>query len=362
MINAGLTTLPWQPYQSKNAPISLTEPLYGIGDVRDRITCRDGVWGVERQLGTQIFDGRSEQKWFAVLNNDGANYRNVTSFIKAVAKANGKALCTAFARADGVTNSLPGFKLAGDASVITYSDNFSTSDVSLWTAYLKEHPMTIVYELDTPTWTPLPSDTQSALNALTTYTGTTHVTITAGGPEPDVTMEYYGQPGDKTNVQSMLDALAHKVALELVSNTALAQLLTGYIAKSCIKNTGLVTEEGFVADARQLNPDIADTLAAKVKKNEEDITNQNSNLMDLSSAVDGIYLTNTSDTPVAINLPYTMTKNGWIRIRSSNADVTVMANGMAIYRGINTTAVVPLAAGTVISASVATGLTIGLVQ
>ena len=61
-------------------------------------------------------------------------------------------------------------------------------------------------------------------------------------------------------------------------------------------------------------------------------------------------------------LPYTMTKNGWIRIRSSNTDVTVMANGMAIYRGINTAAVVPLAAGTVISASVTTGLTIGLVQ
>lgn len=190
MLNTGTTTLPWQPYQSKNAPISLTEPLHGIGDARDRITCRDGVWGVERQFGTQIFDGRSEQKWFAVLNNDGVNYRNVTSFIKAVAKANGKTLCTAFARADGVTNSLPGFKLAGDASVITYSDNFSTSDVSLWTAYLKEHPMTIVYELDTPTWEPLPADTQSALNALTTYTGTTHVTITAGGPEPDVGLGY----------------------------------------------------------------------------------------------------------------------------------------------------------------------------
>ena len=49
MINAGLTTLPWQPYQSKNAPISLTEPLHGIGDARDRITCRDGVWGIERR-------------------------------------------------------------------------------------------------------------------------------------------------------------------------------------------------------------------------------------------------------------------------------------------------------------------------
>jgi len=87
-----------------------------------------------------------------------------------------------------------------------------------------------------------------------------------------------GDAGGTSNVQTLLNVLAQKVALELVSNSALATMLSGYIAKSCIKNTGLVTEEGFVADARQLNPEIADTLAAKVKKNAEDIVTANSNL------------------------------------------------------------------------------------
>lgn len=89
-----------------------------------------------------------------------------------------------------------------------------------------------------------------------------------------------GDAGGTSNVQALLNALAQKVALELVSNSALATMLSGYIAKSCIKNTGLVTEEGFVADARQLNPEIADTLAAKVKKNAEDIVTANSNIED----------------------------------------------------------------------------------
>ncbi|SEW46535.1 hypothetical protein SAMN05216528_105738, partial [Enterocloster clostridioformis] len=44
--------------------------------------------------------------------------------------------------------------------------------------------------LDTPTWEPLPSDTQAALNALTTYAGQTTVTVIADGPGPDVTVEY----------------------------------------------------------------------------------------------------------------------------------------------------------------------------
>ena len=87
-----------------------------------------------------------------------------------------------------------------------------------------------------------------------------------------------GDAGETSNIQALLNVLAQKVALELVSNSALATMLSGYIAKSCIKNTGLVTEEGFVADARQLNPEIADTLAARVKKNAEDIVTANSNL------------------------------------------------------------------------------------
>ena len=97
--------------QSKTASITLTEPLRGIGDVRDRIMCRDGVWGLERAIN-QIDD-------------------------------------------------------TGTVPIIEALE-----------------------VLATPAWTPLPSDTQSTLNALTTYTGTTHVTITAGGPEPDVGLGY----------------------------------------------------------------------------------------------------------------------------------------------------------------------------
>ena len=199
MLNIGDTALPWEPYQFNAASIALTEPLRGIKDVRDRIMCKDGVWGVERAIN-QIDD----------------------------------------------TGTVP---ISEALEVLT-----------------------------TPTWEPLPADTQAALNALTAYTGRTTITVTAEGPEPDITMQYYGQPGAKTNAQNMLDSLARKVAQELVSNASLSQLLSGYIAKSCINNTGLVTKAGFVADARQLNPNVANSLAAKVMKNTDDIVTANSNL------------------------------------------------------------------------------------
>lgn len=111
MINRGDTALPWEPYQSKTAAITLAEPLRGIEDVRDRIMCKDGVWGVERAIN-QI----------------------------------------------------------DDTGTVPISEALEV--------------------LDTPTWTPLPADTQSALNALTAYTGRTTITVTAEGPEPDVAVEY----------------------------------------------------------------------------------------------------------------------------------------------------------------------------
>ena len=206
MLNIGDTALPWEPYQSKTASITLTAPLRGIGDVRDRIMCKDGVWGVERAIN-QI----------------------------------------------------------DDTGTVPISEALQV--------------------LAVPTWEPLPSDTQAALNALTAYTGRTTITVTAEGPEPDITMQYYGQPGAKTNAQNMLDSLARKVAQELVSNASLAQLLSGYIAKSSINNTGLVTEAGFVADARQMNPNVAGSLAAKVKKNTDDIVTANSNLAKTNAKV-----------------------------------------------------------------------------
>ena len=108
-----------------------------------------------------------------------------------------------------------------------------------------------------------------------------------------------GEADGTSNVQELLDALAQKVALELVNNSKLAEILSGYIATSSINNTGLVTNEGFVADARQMNPNVSGSLAAKVKKNTDDIVTANSNLEELDNKVSLMYIR----TPATITLP-----------------------------------------------------------
>lgn len=186
----------WQPYQSGTAAITLTEPLRGIGDVRDRIMCRDGVWGIERKFVPLIFSG--SENWIA-SNTGYANknrfwlgeYEDVIKHendsdvaIKILCdKLPGEASGDTYRCTDGISSNVAG-------RIMVYIDDCSAGGADAFKAYLASNPITAIFERATPTWEPLPSATQSALNALTTYTGTTHVTITAGGPEPDVGLEY----------------------------------------------------------------------------------------------------------------------------------------------------------------------------
>ena len=60
MLNFGETALPWEPYRSASATITLTEPLRGIGEHRDRIMCRDVEWGIERWITKLTLDGNED--------------------------------------------------------------------------------------------------------------------------------------------------------------------------------------------------------------------------------------------------------------------------------------------------------------
>lgn len=207
MINAGPTAQPWQPYQSCTATISLTEPLRGIGDVRDRIMCKDGVWGIERMIG--IVDNDAWKQNNMQSGTAGNRFLYTAEDIKKVQPIT--VYCTKYTQRNVESYNISGDYIATDEThannrinIRTLEKDFETVDA--FKVFMAD-AMTI-YPLATPTWEPLPSATQSALNALTTYTGTTHVTITAGGAEPDVGLEYFGQPGDKVTVQDMCDSFA----------------------------------------------------------------------------------------------------------------------------------------------------------
>lgn len=187
MLNAGSTALPWQPYQSKTATIQLTSPLYGIGDVRDEITMTKRI----DRCAELVFDG---SEYWKVVENASMEAFWLSDALPFSAKLR-----------SGLCNQFPVVNSQAEAEAVWigfnntilycvhnrfYNAEADDKGLSAWKAHLASHPLKIVTYLDTPVETDLPAATQTALNALTTFTGTTHITITAGGPEPDVAVEY----------------------------------------------------------------------------------------------------------------------------------------------------------------------------
>lgn len=217
MLNTGPTALPWQPYQSGTATITLTEPLHGVGDYRDRIMCKDGEWGIERYIShykltsdivsassggvtttNNIIDNRYTvitcEAWKNTLKKELYENGKKTIGFCTIAppgmindwntSKNGKENVYTINAAGAMYISIP------ISSLGITADATRAEVTAAVKQYVTDHDVYVMFILDSPTWEPLPAATQSALNALTTYTGTTHVTVTAGGPEPDVGLGY----------------------------------------------------------------------------------------------------------------------------------------------------------------------------
>ena len=194
MLNIGDTALPWEPYRSKTAAITLTEPLRGIGDVRDRIMCRDGVWGIERKLINHVLTGEENGNWGSTVNGTWLFMAN-DKLKSEVPDYSTNYLCNYFVAGNARTKTdIIGSYIFHNAIRFRVDSSIASTegDFKKWLAsrYEANEPVRLIYPLAVPTWEPLPSDTQAALNALTAYKGRTTITVTAEGPEPDVAVEY----------------------------------------------------------------------------------------------------------------------------------------------------------------------------
>lgn len=197
MLNAGDQPLPWEPYKGhQTATITLTEPLRGIADYRDRIMCRDGEWGIERLFKEVILTGQENWATYGT-STSGKSRFYADDYIKYLKPEKntktpinmkcdrllGKCSNDVYMCKEGISSSV-------NSRLYIYLEEFSSLDVDTFKTYLSTHPISVIFELTTPIWEPLPAATQQALNALTTYAGTTHLTITAGGTTPTVTLDY----------------------------------------------------------------------------------------------------------------------------------------------------------------------------
>ena len=186
----------WEPFAGyQTATIQLTAPLHGIGEYRDRITMTKRI----DRCVELIFDGSEDwrvRSWSRPTTSGFYALGGLPEKMRARPGLCNQGTVTP-GETEGVINQiwLGSSPTYGSVDLYVMNNSFYNPDIedkglAAWKAHLASHPLKIVTYLDTPVETDLPTATQSALNALTTFTGTTHITITAGGPDPDVAVEY----------------------------------------------------------------------------------------------------------------------------------------------------------------------------
>ena len=68
-LEEGTQATSFEPYKEHKLTILSPTPLEKVGDVADRIVCKDGVWGIEKNIHTHILNGSNLKQYFTKSEN-----------------------------------------------------------------------------------------------------------------------------------------------------------------------------------------------------------------------------------------------------------------------------------------------------
>jgi hypothetical protein len=171
------TDLTYEPYTEKITTFFLTEPLRAT----DRIVRVDGVWYEEHNRKTVVFDGSEDENWIYVEGST-VPYRIVINDMNTISSNITKLKCTHY-QTVGVLDTwlnydylVSGYSIGGVVQSVVFRD-ISISTFDEFKAKLQASPITVEYELATPTLTPLDTASQLALNDMVTFDGVTYIEV-----------------------------------------------------------------------------------------------------------------------------------------------------------------------------------------
>ena len=182
-LEEGTVATEYEPYQEDKLTILSPTPLEKVGDVRDRIIEKDGVWGVEKNIKTVRLG--SESAWSMRTNKSGITLFATSNYLSN-GISNRVILCDALTVNNGVNqdvidgyNQILAHKHSGYSEYIYISKDFKNTP--LFTAWLDENPINIKYVTETePVFIPLPHDQQVKLRTFTNKTNISFLTEVEG--------------------------------------------------------------------------------------------------------------------------------------------------------------------------------------
>lgn len=182
----------YTPYQGQSLlNYTLQNPLYKLSDVYDYIDFNRGK--IVRNIGVITFDG-SDDEDIRLSPPDGSRrvylylFRNSILSIENInpyCKSNMFKFTNLWT--DGVMSHNHLFYVSSTNIYVSYNEITSLNDFKTW---LNKNPITVYYQLATPTEEDIPQELLTQLKQLQTYSGETNISFEASDVYPTIDLEY----------------------------------------------------------------------------------------------------------------------------------------------------------------------------
>lgn len=208
----------YTPYQGQSLlNYTLQNPLYKIGDVYDYIDFNRGK--IIRNVGVVTFDGSDDELWNKYSNNvsmDGYSV-NVSNAIDTT-----PCICNKLLTTDAISTTLEeAIKVLDNAMYVVLNKIRGLNTTELFKSWLQSNPITVCYQLATPTEKDIPQERLTQLKQLQTYSGKTNISFEASDVYPTIDLEYikdtkkYIESKEELDNQSIIDIDYRVTCLEL---------------------------------------------------------------------------------------------------------------------------------------------------
>ena len=208
----------YTPYQGQSLlNYTLQNPLYKIGDVYDYIDFNRGK--IIRNVGVVTFDGSDDELWNKYSNNvsmDGYSV-NVSNAIDTT-----PCICNKLLTTDAISTTLEeAIKVLDNAMYVVLNKIRGLNTTELFKSWLQSNPITVCYQLATPTEKDIPQELLTQLKQLQTYSGKTNISFEASDVYPTIDLEYikdtkkYIESKEELDNQSIIDIDYRVTCLEL---------------------------------------------------------------------------------------------------------------------------------------------------
>lgn len=313
-LEEGTVATPYEPYIEDKLTILSPVQLEKVGDVADRIIEKDGVWGVEKHIKTDLLKGGSDEgfglnkalpkggyqfTWFANMGaTANKNSEVISSTMNSYVVSNEEYSSNIWIY-DGV------------AYVIHHPTISTADEIKLW---LQANPTIVKFALNTPQFIPLPHNQQIKLRTFAGKTNISFLTEIEGTIKAQVPKSLGATVNTHTEQINNLNK-------ELDRVKRLEESTVSTVTTESDFTTVEATSNGYFEDVKLEGKTLVNLNNFKKSSSLSDRVRWENN--DVKNIQGGVTVWNLSDKPISIDVHHldTDTYKAWYNVSSNSCKV-----------------------------------------